>query len=137
VAVDERALLGIGEKRDGSRHVVRGGEAAHWDAALDVLIGVAASGLVFYIHIGLDPAGADGVHPHVASAPLRREGARQPNKPVLARVVRRPVRNAEEPSHRTYVHDAPRAQAEHLPAKLPAREERAGEIYLEHAPPVG
>jgi hypothetical protein len=47
VAVDEGALLGVGEERDGLRYVLWCGETAHRDAVLDVLVGVAAAGLVF------------------------------------------------------------------------------------------
>src|SRR5215211_3891529 len=137
VAVDVAALFRVGQERDGSRHVLRGGEAAHRGAVLYVLVGVAAAGLILDIHLGLDPAGADGVHPHAAPAPLGGQSSREPDQTVLARVVRRPVRDAEESRHRADVHDAPGALAKHLPAKLAAHKKRAGQVDLQEAPPVG
>src|SRR5215212_770642 len=52
VAVDVAALLRVGQERDGSRHVLRGGEAAHGGATLYILVGVAASRLVLDVHLG-------------------------------------------------------------------------------------
>src|SRR5918992_457506 len=52
VAVDEGALLGVGEKRDGLCNVLWSGEAAHRGAALYVLVGVAVTGLVLDVHLG-------------------------------------------------------------------------------------
>src|SRR5215211_1293716 len=117
VAVDVAALLGVGQERNRQRHVLRLGEAAHGGATLYVLVGVAASGLVLDVHLGLDPAGTDGVHPHTASAPLGGQGPGESDQAVLASVVRRPVRDAEEPRHRADVHDAPGALLQHLPAE--------------------
>ena len=47
MAVDEGALLRVGEERAGLRYVLWCSETAHRDAVLDVLVGVAAAGLVF------------------------------------------------------------------------------------------
>ncbi len=107
MAVDEPALLGVREERDGARDVVRGSETPHRNAAHDVFVGVSATGLIFDVHLGLDPARADGVNPHTAPTPLRREGSREPYKPVLASVVRRPLRHPQEPRDGADVHYAP------------------------------
>jgi hypothetical protein len=53
VAVDKGALLGVCEERDRLRDVLWSGEAAHRDAALYVLVGVAAAGLILDVHLGL------------------------------------------------------------------------------------
>src|SRR3712207_8366652 len=46
-------------------------------AAFYVRIYVAARVLIFLIHLGLDPAGTDGVDAHAAPAPLGGQGARR------------------------------------------------------------
>src|SRR5215210_350784 len=97
----------------------------------------AAIGLILYVHLGLDPGGAHGVYPDAAPTPLRRQGARQPDEAVLARVVRRPVRDAEKPRHRADVHDAPGALLEHSLAELAAHEEGSGQVHVQDTPPVG
>jgi hypothetical protein len=88
------------------------------------------------VHLGLDPTGADGVHAHATSAPLGGQGPRQPYKPVLARVVGRPVHDAEKPSDRTDIDDAPATRPQHLLAELAAHQERTGEVHLQDASPV-
>src|SRR5215211_386421 len=137
VAVDVAALFRVGQEGDGSRHVLRLGEATHGGAALYVLVGVAAAGLVLDVHLSLDPAGADGVHPHAASAPLGGQGSREPYESVLARVVRCAIRYTQEPGHRADVHDAPGVLAEHHLPELAAHEKRTGQVHLQEAPPVG
>src|SRR5215211_8963016 len=130
VAVDVAALFRVGQERDGPRHVLRLCEAAHGGAALYILVGVAAAGLILDVHLGLDPAGADGVHPHAASAPFGGQSSGESDQTVLARVVRRPVRDAEESRHRADVHDAPGALAEHHLPEFPTHKKRTGQIDL-------
>src|SRR3712207_7074246 len=106
-------------------------------AAFYVRIYVAARVLIFLIHLGLDPAGTDGVDAHATPAPLGGQGPRQADKAVLARVVRCSVRDAEQPRHRADIHDAPCAQPQHLSTELPARQERPGKVHLQDPPPIG
>jgi hypothetical protein len=106
VAVDEAAPLRVGQECDGPCDVLGLREAGHRDAALDVRIGVAACSLVFFVHLRLDPAGADGVYADAASSPLGCEGAGQADETVFARVVRDPVGDSEQPGHGADVDDA-------------------------------
>src|SRR5664279_3983040 len=69
VAVDEAAFGVVGEEGDGAGNVVGRGEAGHGDAAGDIGVGVAAAGLVGCVHLGLDPAGSDGVDANAATSP--------------------------------------------------------------------
>src|SRR5215204_3755950 len=131
MSVDEAAPFRIGEESDGPGNVLRRSETGHRDAALDIRVGVAATGLVLLVHLRLHPAGAYSVDADAASSPLRGEGAGQPDQTVLASVVSRPVGNAEQPRHGANVHDAPRAPLEHHLAELPAHEERPGQVHRE------
>jgi hypothetical protein len=88
------------------------------------------------LHLGLDPAGTDGVHPYTAPTPLRRQGAREPYKSVLARAVRRSIRNAKEPRDGADVHDVSGAPLQHLLAELAAHKKRTRKVHLQDAPPV-
>src|ERR671917_560868 len=51
--------------------------------ALDGGVGVPADALVLLVHLRLDPAGADGVHPHTAPAPLGGQSTRKADQAVL------------------------------------------------------
>src|SRR5918997_3463308 len=100
VAVNETAQLRVGEKRDGLGYVLGAGEAGHRDASLYIGVGVAAPGLVFDVHLGLDPAGTDGVYAHAATSPLGGQGSRQADQAVFARVVGHAIGDTEQPCHR-------------------------------------
>ena len=49
----------------------------------DVLVGVRAAAHVPDVHFRLDPARADGIDPHAATAPFTGQGPRQAEEPVL------------------------------------------------------
>src|SRR5215213_8987663 len=70
MSVDEAAPFRIGEEGDGPGNVLRSSETGHRDAALDVRVGVAATGLVLLVHLRLHPAGAYSVDADAASSPL-------------------------------------------------------------------
>src|SRR5215217_4854201 len=131
MSVDEAAPFRIGKEGDGPGNVLRSSETGHWDAPLDVRVGVAATGLVLLVHLRLHPAGAYCVDANAASSPLGGEGAGQPDQTMFARVVSRPVGNAEQPRYGGDVHDAPGAPLEHHLAELPAHEERPGQVHSE------
>src|SRR5271170_3469643 len=96
VAVDEGALLRIGQEGDGFGDVVGSGEACHRDAAGDVGVGVAAAGLVGGVHFGFNPAGADCVDAHAAGAPFGSQGAGQADQSVLGSVVGGAIGHADQ-----------------------------------------
>ncbi len=52
MAVNEAAMLGVCKEGDGPGYVLRGGEAAHRDASLDILVSVASSGLILMVYLG-------------------------------------------------------------------------------------
>jgi len=83
LAIDEGALGGVGEEEDGSGDVVGCGEAGHGDAVGDVGVGVGSLGLVYVVHLGFDPTGADGVDTDATSSPLGGEGAGEADETVL------------------------------------------------------
>jgi hypothetical protein len=131
VSVDEAAPFRICQEGDGPSYILGCSKAPHRNASLDVRVGVAATGLVLLVHLRLHPAGAYSVDADAASSPLGGEGAGQPDQTVLARVVSRPVGNAEQPRYGGDVHDAPGAPLEHHLAELPAHEERPGQVHGE------
>jgi len=77
VTVDEGAFDWVGEESDGASDVIGRGESAHGNAGSNVLIGVAAAGLIGRVHFGFHPARADGVDANSVAAPLRSESTCQ------------------------------------------------------------
>src|SRR5579862_3272434 len=83
MAIYECALPLVGEKRNCARDVVRSGKAAHGNAARDVRVDVGAARLVGCVHLGLYPAGTNGIHPDPASTPLGSKRSRQADQSML------------------------------------------------------
>ena len=59
MAIDEAAHPLVGQKQNGLRDIGRRSEPPHWHATDNVIVGVAARGLISCIHLGFDPAGTD------------------------------------------------------------------------------
>src|SRR5690349_7984416 len=85
VPIDKCALLVVSKKRDCECNILRGCEPAHRYAASDVCVGVGATRLVGRIHLGLNPAGANGVYAYTSAAPLRGERPREANQTMFRR----------------------------------------------------
>jgi hypothetical protein len=83
VAVDEAALLRVGEKGDGCGDIVRGSEASHGNAARNISVRVASTRLIGCIHFGFHPTGTDGVDAKAAPAPFSSKSARQADEAVF------------------------------------------------------
>lgn len=96
LAVDKAALGRVGEEKNGAGDVVGTGEAGHRDAPGDVLVGVAAAGLVGDIHLCFHPTGADGVDANATPAPLSRKGAGKTYEAVLGGIVGGAVADADQ-----------------------------------------
>ena len=137
VAVDEAALRGVGEEEDGLGDIVGCGEAGHGDAAGDVVVGVGSGGLVDVVHLGFDPAGADGVGADAACSPLGGEGTGESDEAVLGGVVGAAVGDAGESGDRGDVNDASLALLKHDGADGTGEGEGCDEVDLEDAVEVG
>src|SRR2546430_2697862 len=81
--INKRALLAVGEKRDGTRNVVRHCETPHRYAPGNVRIAVGAARLVGRIHLGFDPARANCIYADTSTTPLRGQGPRQSDQSML------------------------------------------------------
>lgn len=137
VAVDEAALRGVAQEEDGACDVAGCGEAGHGDAVDDVVVGVGGAGLIDVVHLGLDPAGADGVDTDVAGAPFGGEGAGEADEAVLGGVVGTAVAYAGESCDGGDVDDASLLLLEHEGTEAAREQEGRNEIDLEDAAEVG
>lgn len=137
VAIDEAALGGITEEEDGAGDVVGGGEAGHGDAAYDVVVGVGGAGLVEVVHLGFDPAGADGVGADTVGSPLGGESSGEADEAVLGGVVGAAVADAGETGDGGDVDDASLPLLEHEGAEAAREEEGCDEVDFEDAAEVG
>lgn len=133
VAVDEAAVGGVGEEEDGTGDIVGGGEAGHRNTAKDVVIGIGGGGLIKVVHLGLDPAGTDGVDANVAGAPLDGERTGEADEAMLGGVVGGAVGDAGEPGDRGDVDDASLPLLKHEGAEALGKEEGGDQVDLEHA----
>jgi hypothetical protein len=126
----------IGEEQNCVGDIVRRREATHGHPAGDVAVGVMSPRLRGHIHLGLDPAGADGVHANAAPTPFGGERAGQSDQPVLRGVVGGSLGHANQARDRGHVDDAAAPDRQHARPERLREQERSDEVHLEDAPIV-
>jgi len=133
VAVDEAALGGVGEEEDGTCDIVGGGEAGHGNTVEDVVVSIGGGGLIEVVHLGLDPAGTDGVDTNVAGAPLDGERTGEADEAMLGGVVGGAVGDAGKPCDRGNVDNASLPLLKHEGAEAFGEKEGGDQVDLENA----
>lgn len=129
-----KAALGrVCEEEDGAGDVVGTGEAGHGDTTGDVVVGIAAAGLVRDIHLCFDPAGTDGVDANATPAPLSGKGAGEPYEAVLGGVIGGTVADTHETGDGSHVGDTAVSLREHDGPEGPRENKGCDEVHLKHA----
>jgi hypothetical protein len=77
LSIDKAAPLPICQKKNRLGNIVRCRKPSHRIYALNIGIGVRATGLVRHIHLRLHPSRADRIRTHAATAPFRCQRPRQ------------------------------------------------------------
>jgi len=87
MTIYKASFFRVCEKQNCVGDIAGRGETAHWIDAFDICIVIASAGLIGHVHFGFHPTRANSIDANTAATPLCRERAREPDEPVLRRVV--------------------------------------------------